>query len=166
MAQQARDAAFVAQLCQSTCRDRATLLLILGGYVITSRQKAEIKRLYATEKWKKGSIAKQLGLHHQTVVKVLEGTQEGGHARRVSKIDQFIPFISEVLEKYPSVTASRIQQMIAKRGYKGSIYTLRRAFVVDHLKARIFVYLPRLWAKRKPALMRAYWLPKLTGGFS
>ncbi len=38
--------------------------------------------------------------------------------------------------------------------------------VVDHLKARIFVYLPRLWAKRKPALMRAYWLPKLTGGFS
>ncbi len=61
------------------------------------------------------------------MVKVLEGTQEGGHARRVSKIDQFIPFISEVLEKYPSVTASRIQQMIAKRGYKGSIYTLRRA---------------------------------------
>ena len=95
--------------------------------MITSRQKAEIRRLYATEKWKKGTIAKQLGLHHQTVAKALEEAEASKQACRTSKIDPFIPFILEVLDKHPGIVASRIQQMIAQRGYKGSIYTLRRA---------------------------------------
>ena len=95
--------------------------------MITPQQKAEIKRLYCTEKWKKGTIASQLGLHHQTVAKVLEEEEADKPQRRASKIDPYIPFITEVLDKYPAVGATRIQQMINQRGYEGSIYTLRRA---------------------------------------
>lgn len=95
--------------------------------MITPQQKAEIKRLYFTEKWKKGTIARQLGLHHQTVAKVLEGAKTDKPQRRASKIDPYMSFITEVLDKYPGVGATRIQQMIGQRGYEGSIYTLRRA---------------------------------------
>lgn len=95
--------------------------------MITSQQKADIKRLFCTEHWKKGTIARHLGIHHQTVVKILEDAKATAPERRSSKIDPYIGFIKEVLDKYPAVGATRIQQMIVQRGFEGSIYTVRRA---------------------------------------
>ncbi len=95
--------------------------------MITAQQRAEITRLYCAEKWKKGTIAKHLGLHHQTVVKALENEDVVEPDHRASKIDPYLTFISEILDKYPQIVATRIQQMIEQRGYCGSIYTVRRA---------------------------------------
>jgi len=38
---------------------------------------------------------------------------------RPSILDPFLPFMRETLEKYPSITASRMWRMCTERGYKG-----------------------------------------------
>jgi len=59
----------------------------------TPELEAEIVRLFHAERWRRGTIARQLGLHHSTVNRVLE---ENGLAskslRRPSKLD---PALSE-----------------------------------------------------------------------
>ena len=39
--------------------------------MITPERTAEILRLYHAEKWKPGTIARQIGVHHTTVRRVL-----------------------------------------------------------------------------------------------
>jgi transposase len=81
---------------------------------------AEILRLYHVEKWKVGTIANHLGIHHSTVTRVI--TQEGKPQRRNPRpcmIDPYVPFILDTLGKYPRLTASRLYQMVKERGYPG-----------------------------------------------
>ena len=80
----------------------------------------EILRLYHAEKWKIGTIARQLGVHHGTVRRVLKDAKEPRqHKRRRSKLDPFIPFIRQTLEDYPKLPASRLYEMVCGRGYQG-----------------------------------------------
>ena len=80
----------------------------------------EILRLYHAEKWKIGTIARQLGVHHSTVRRVIEDAEEPRpQRRRRSKIDPFIPFIERTLEDYPKLPASRLYEMVRGRGYQG-----------------------------------------------
>ncbi len=91
--------------------------------VISKEIESEILRLYHAEKWKRGTIARQLQIHHGVVDRVL--TRNGIEVERLrmrsSMIDAYVPFIRAVLEKYPKLTGSRIHAMVKERGYQGSV---------------------------------------------
>jgi transposase len=93
---------------------------------ITPEIEAEITRLFFAEHWRRGTIAHQLGLHHSTVDRVLRqhGLQTKSETRP-SKLDPYLPFILQTLEKYPKLNSARLHQMIKERGYKGSASHLR-----------------------------------------
>lgn len=94
--------------------------------MITDVTKAEITRLYHAEKWKVGTIAKALGLHHETVKKALKDAPSES-IPRLSIMEPFLDFIAMTLESYPEITATRMHQMIKERGFQGSVYPVRRA---------------------------------------
>jgi transposase len=89
---------------------------------------AQILRYHFVEKWGPHTIAKQLGVHHYTVSRVIHRSI-GPPAMRLAKpsiLDPFKPFISEILERHPKLTAQRIYQMIKARGYPGGPSHLRQ----------------------------------------
>jgi transposase len=83
---------------------------------------AQILRYYHVEKWRCGTIARQLHVHRGTVQRVLAqaGLPRFGSVLRPSQIDAYLPFIHETLKKFPSLTASRLYAMAYERGYRGS----------------------------------------------
>ena len=89
---------------------------------IPAEVQAQILRLHHVEKWRVGTISRQLHVHHGTVTRVLAqaGLPRVDGPRRPSKIDPYLPVILEVLNKYPKLTASRLFAMVCERGYKGS----------------------------------------------
>jgi len=89
--------------------------------MIPKETEANILRLYEAEKWRVGTIAKQLGIHRDTVKRVLAqaGGVEVSKLQRQSMVDPYIPFINSTLEKYPRLRASRLHQMVKERGYTG-----------------------------------------------
>ncbi len=94
-----------------------------------------ILRLYFVEKWRVGTIAAQCGVHHSTVQRVLHDRGVPGVARvRPSKVDPFLPFIEETLQKYPSLPASRLHAMVVERGYNGQDGHFRR--IVARMRPR------------------------------
>ena len=80
--------------------------------MIDPKLEAEILRLYHVEKWKHGTIASQLGVHHDVVERVLsnEGVPRPRLARP-SKIDDYLPFILDTLRRWPKLTARRLFDM-------------------------------------------------------
>ena len=88
--------------------------------VISREREAEILRYYHVEKWRVGTIARQIGVHHNVVKRVLA---QAGLPRlgtpRPSQLDPFLPFIHQTLEKFPALTASRLYGMVRERGYRG-----------------------------------------------
>jgi transposase len=105
---------------------------------IDRETEAEIRRLYFGEHWKKGTIAAQLGVHDEVVARVLgpHGPEPKSGPPRPSVLDVYRGFVLETLERYPSLVATRIYDMISERGYTGSLRTLRR-FVLTHRPARV-----------------------------
>jgi len=88
--------------------------------MITTEQEALILRLHHVEKWRVGTIAKQLGLHHDAVRRVLKKAGVlSASQERPSIIDTFLPFILETLKTYPTITAARLHEMVKERGYGG-----------------------------------------------
>ncbi len=88
---------------------------------------AEIVRLFHAEKWPVNSIATGLGMHHTTVKRVLD--QHGlpqAKLDRPSKLDAFVPFIDQTLDRHPKLCASRLYRMCLERGYVGSESHFRR----------------------------------------
>lgn len=63
--------------------------------VISPDREAQILRYYHVEKWPAGTIARQLGLHHGVVSRVLAqaGLPRLGPPARPSRVDPFLPFI-------------------------------------------------------------------------
>lgn len=104
--------------------------------MISRETEAEIVRLYHAEKWKVGTIATQLGVHHTTVRRVLAqaGIDQTKLTVRSSIGDPFVPFIVKTLEQYPTLRASRLYQMVTERGYPGG---------PDHFRAIVARYRPR-----------------------
>jgi len=89
--------------------------------MISPARAAEILRLYHAEKWRVGTLARQLGVHHNTVRRVLAqaGQAPGLAAARPSMVDAFVPLIRTTFEKYPTLRASRLYAMVRERGYTG-----------------------------------------------
>jgi transposase len=96
--------------------------------MISKDRESEILRLHYAERWRIGTIARQLGVHHTTVQRVLSqsGVQPQVVAPRPSMADPYLPFIVETLEKYPKLCASRLFQMVRERGYPGGPDHFRR----------------------------------------
>jgi len=91
--------------------------------MISSKEEAEILRLYNVEKWKVGTIAAHLKRHYSSVKRVLidyRTYDEKKSRKRIGSIlDEYESFILEILTKYPLITGSRIYQMLKERGYSG-----------------------------------------------
>src|ERR1700677_519969 len=94
---------------------------------IGTELEAQILRYYHVEKWRCGTIARQLRVHRGTVQRVLAqaGLPRIGAVQRASQIDAYLPFIHETLQKFPSLTASRLYAMVYERGYRGSHHHFR-----------------------------------------
>ncbi len=117
--------------------------------MISAEREAEVLRLYHAEKWRIGTIAMQLGLHHSTVRRVLaqNGVPEAKRTSRRSIVDPYLPFIGATLEKYPRLPASRLYAMVRERGYPGQ---------QDHFRSIIARLRPRRPAE---AFLRLKTLP-------
>jgi len=104
--------------------------------MIPKELEAKILRFYHAEKWKVGTIAKQLGIHHNTVERVLSQANSPFVKRTVrpSMVDPYMPFVLETLEEYPTLTASRLFEMIKDRGYPGG---------QDHFRSIVAKHRPR-----------------------
>jgi len=96
--------------------------------VISKEREAEIVRLHYAERWRVGTIARQLDVHHTTVQRVLaqSGVQPQVVTPRPSLADPYLPFIVETLGKYPKLCASRVFEMVRQRGYPGGPDHFRR----------------------------------------
>ncbi len=103
---------------------------------ISQELEAKILRYFHVEKWKVGSIATQLGVHHGTVDRVLSqaGLPKAQRPHRASLIDPYRPFVLQTLEQYPKLTASRLHAMVRERGYSGG---------EDHFRHLIAHHRPR-----------------------
>ncbi len=89
--------------------------------MISPETEATILRLFHAEKWRVGTIASQLGVHHSTVDRVLSdaGVPRAARHKRRSMIDEYLPYMHQVLKDYPTLPASRLYEMVQERGYPG-----------------------------------------------
>lgn len=89
---------------------------------------ANIRRLHFAEQWTVGTIAAQLGVHHEAVERALVAGGDTVAACRVptSILDAYKPLIRETLERYPRLTATRVFHMVKSRGYAGGYVTVKR----------------------------------------
>lgn len=116
---------------------------------ISDELKANILRYHHVEKWRVGTIARHLNVHHTTVKRTLSETGVSKHSILIqaSMIDPFLPFITETLQRFPTLTASRLYDMVKERGYPGS---------PDHFRHLISFYRPKKIAE---AYLRLRTLP-------
>ena len=116
---------------------------------ISPELEAQILRYHFAEHWKPGTICRQLGLHHDTVQRVLaqHGVPRAARLVRVSKIEPYLPFIEDTLRQYPRLTAARLYDMVSARGYVGS---------ADHFRHQVAQLRPRAPAE---AFLRLRTLP-------
>ena len=102
--------------------------------------KANILRYHHVEKWRVGTIASQLGVHHTTVKRVLSetGIDKTHILVKQSMIEPYLSFILEQLQRFPNLTASRLYAMVTERGYPGGS---------DHFRHLISLYRPKVAAE-------------------
>jgi transposase len=83
---------------------------------------SRILRYHFVERWRVNTIARQLGVHHSTVSRVLSqaGIGKGEYARRPSILDDYTPMILETLAQFPTLSAQRLYVMAQERGFAGS----------------------------------------------
>jgi len=103
---------------------------------IAQELEAQILRYYHAEKWRVGTIATQLGVHHGTVRRVLAqaGLPPRAPLQRPSRVEPYLPFIRDTLEQFPTLTASRLYHMVRERGYVGG---------PDHFRHLVSLHRPR-----------------------
>ncbi len=96
--------------------------------MIDAAQRARIRRLFYAEHWKVGTIATELGIHHETVSNAIESDRfvNAGSLVRPSMLDPYKGLVGEILHQHPRLLATRIFGMIRDRGYEGSVVQLRR----------------------------------------
>jgi len=88
---------------------------------IDKELESRILRYHFVEKWRVGTIATQLGIHHSVVDRVLSqaGLPKVERSPRSCLIDPYLPFITETLGIFPTLTAVRLYEMARQRGYPG-----------------------------------------------
>ena len=103
---------------------------------VSAEESAAILRLHHVERWPVGTIADQLGRHHDTIERVLVhgGLPVAKQTTRARLVDPYISFIEETLAKYPRLRASRLWTMVNARGYTGSRSGFRA--IISRLRPR------------------------------
>jgi transposase len=94
---------------------------------VSAEVEVEIRRLHYAEHWKVGTIASQLSVHGDVVRRVLgllERQPAGGERPRL--VEPYADFIAQTLQRYPSLRATRLHDMVRERGFTGSVRTLRQ----------------------------------------
>lgn len=116
---------------------------------ISADLEAQIRRFYYAEQWKPGTICRQLGVHHDTVQRILaqDGVPRSARLVRPSIIDPYLPFMLDTLQQFPRLRASRLHAMVCVRGYAGS---------EDHFRHQVAQIRPRPMAE---AFLRLRTLP-------
>jgi transposase len=84
--------------------------------VIDLETVTQIRHLHHAEHWLVGTIAAELGLHHETVESALAEQPPAQPALRPSRFDPYVGFARETLEKHPRLRATRLWQMLCERG--------------------------------------------------
>ncbi len=108
----------------------------------TADVEAEIVRLHFVEHWPVGTIATQMGVHADVVRRVLGiGAAHRVDQPRARLVDQYRDFVKETLERYPTLRATRLHDMLRERGYKGAQRTLREYVAQVRPKPRREVFL-------------------------
>lgn len=89
---------------------------------------ARIRRLFFAEHWKVGTIATELGVHHETVENAVEADRFARAQRQIrpSLLDPYKPLIGEVLDQHPKLRATRLFEMVRVRGYLGGYKPVMR----------------------------------------
>jgi len=104
---------------------------------IPANLKAHIRKLFFGEHWRIGTIAKQLGLHPDTVKRAVHVESFVGKGKgRASALDPYVDFIAETLAQYPTLPATRVYEMIKQRGFEGSTSQLRRRIKKQGLRPK------------------------------
>lgn len=96
--------------------------------MISDDVRARIRRLFFAEHWKIGTIAAELGVHRDTVARAVDSTRFSNSRFRGESLilDPYRDFVRATLEQYPRLRATRLLEMIRARGYRGSVFPLRR----------------------------------------
>lgn len=104
--------------------------------MISPEHEAKILRFYHAEKWPIATIARQVGVHHGAVRRVLaqSGVTAAAHAHRPSRLDPYRAFLQQTLQEYPRLPASRLYEMVRQRGYRGG---------PDHFRHLVSLHRPR-----------------------
>lgn len=81
----------------------------------------QILNYYQIKKWRVGTIASELRVHHSVVRRVLAqaGLLVLGSPSGRSTANSHLPFIRQTLENFPTLPASRVYRLIVERGYAG-----------------------------------------------
>lgn len=89
---------------------------------------AEARRLFYGEHWKVGTVSEYLRRHPDAIKRAIGADSFMSKGRHVaSKLDPYLGFIEETLNRYPRLNATRIFEMIVSRGYEGKVGQTRRA---------------------------------------
>ncbi len=117
--------------------------------MISDELAARIRRHAFADLWSVGAIARQLGVHRDTVRRVLAtaGAPQAPAVPAPSKLEPYLPFLIETLRQYPTLTAKRLYGMACERGYVGG---------PDHFRHRVATLRPR---KPAEAYLRLRTLP-------
>jgi transposase len=94
--------------------------------VIDAETVARIRHLHHAEGWRVGTIAAQLGLHHETVERALGEQPRAEPAVRASGLDPYVEFARQTLSRYPRLTSTRLWHMLRERGCPLSARQVRR----------------------------------------
>jgi transposase len=96
--------------------------------MITAAMRAKIRRLFFAEHWKVGTIAAELGVHHDTVHDAIESRSFLAPIlrARAEMLDPYRDFVDATLEQHPRLRATRLHEMLRDRGYQGSVFPIRR----------------------------------------
>ena len=102
---------------------------------------AEIRRLSEIDKLSGRAIAERLHCSRHTVADALKLQQPPTQTAtpRAGLLNPYLERIKELLARYPELSAVRIREEIAREGYTGSVYVLRR--YLRHVRpTRVRVY--------------------------
>jgi len=96
--------------------------------MIDAAQRAQIRRLFYAEHWRIGTIASELGVHHDTVRLAVEADRfiRGGTQIRPTLLDPYKALVGKILDDHPKLRATRVFEMVRARGYAGSVVQVRR----------------------------------------
>ena len=91
--------------------------------MIDEELRAKVLRYYYVEHWKIGTIRRHLCVHPDTIKRILR--EEKVPVEKIltgrSRLDPFLPFVLEMLQKHPNLNASRLYEMVQARGHRGSL---------------------------------------------